>query len=168
MYHYKITERVQTMSLLPFCCTLVWWYVVRNYQPITMQLCHWNARAVLWLLERWADVRNFGRKVARLCYRKKADGRTSLFSWPSKVISLLLIKDSNYNVSIEQFCYIKFQQSTDCLKSKENPIMPPGKSSCSFVNPVWGATCPESCASFPSVRKKIIKGLRLAERSKKA
>ena len=133
--------------------------------PITSQLSRWNFRAVLWLVERWADVRNFGRKVARLCDRKKSD----CFPDPHKSLAYYwyqrFILQSEHRTIL---LYIRFQQSTDCLKSKENPIMPPGKSSCSFVNPVWGAAAPESSASFPSVRKKIIKGLRLAERSKKA
>ena len=54
------------------------------------------------------------------------------------------------------------QQLICWSKSNENPIMPPGNNSCSFVTWVWAATCPEACNSFPSVRKNIIKGLRVA------
>ena len=54
------------------------------------------------------------------------------------------------------------QQLICWSKSNENPIMPPGNNSCSFVTPLWAATIPKSSNSFPSVRKNIIKGLRVA------
>ena len=54
------------------------------------------------------------------------------------------------------------QQLICWSKSNENPIMPPGKNICSLFAPVWTDCPPESSNSFPSVRKNIIKGLRVA------
>ena len=59
------------------------------------------------------------------------------------------------------------------VKSNENPMMPPGKAISSFVIAVFIADCAAGAAklsnsnSFPSVRKKILNGVRVAEREGK-
>ena len=59
------------------------------------------------------------------------------------------------------------------MKSNENPMMPPGKAISSFVIAVCFVACiaaddkSSNSNSFPSVRKKILNGVRVAESEKK-
>lgn len=44
-----------------------------NFQPITSQLCSWNFRAEMWLVDRFVEGRNFRRTIIWQSVRKKVE-----------------------------------------------------------------------------------------------